>query len=454
MTGSGKGLQMADIANDVLIRGKKCLVVMRRRSLIFQTHENFKNYIDLDCSIIMGSHKKLMDPLNPIQITSIDTLSRRLLNSDYSFLKEFDVVIIDEAHDTTSPSYAKFFDFMGDKIYIGFTATPYTVSGKPLSFWTDYVLPIHASELRNQGYLCDIDIYAPKEQISTDGIRKINGDFNQKDLYDEASNSKIIGDIVKNYQKFGNDLPAILFAVNIEHSKLMEKTFNQFGIPAIHCDQSDKKEVRDKAVSDLESGKVKILCNVNIFSTGIDIPFATVCIMARPTMSEVLFIQQVGRVLRNPPGKKKAILIDHAGNCFRHGMPYDIREPCIGNSKPKMIKKEFSVKTCKKCFAVLPPSANECYLCGSTLKLENKSINHVDGELTKIENSKTQVAPFSSIKKQLIILDHVGAKRGWKDTAKYFKLYNVFGDQIFRYEKELGLPTWLKKVITPNISVT
>ena len=441
MTGSGKGLLMADIASDVISRGKKCLVVMRRRELIFQTQKNFKNYLGVECGIVMGSEKSNFDC--PIQITSIDTVSRRFPE----FLKEFSLVIVDEAHDTTSASYEKFFEFLGDKIFCGFTATPFSISGKTLSFWEDYVLPISAADLRDEGHLCPIDCYAPAMQIETKGIKKVAGDFNEKQLFDAASEKAIVGDVVENYKKYGLNRPAILFAVNIEHSQMMADVFNKAGISATHLDNSHCQDERQSNIDKLKKGEIKILCNVNLFSTGVDIPELAICIMVRPTMSEVLFVQQVGRVLRNPPGKGSAVLIDHAGNCYRHGLPYDDREAAIGSEAVKKEKITTS-KSCDNCFAVVPIATRICPLCKHSFEVaserdgKKREINSVDGQLKKIESLE-----FFRIKKELDRLNDLSKYVGWKPNRKYFLLHERFGDKIFKYEKELGINTWAKQTI-------
>lgn len=459
-TGAGKGLIMADIAHDSYIRGNKILVVMRRRDLIFQTHANFLRYLKINCSIIMGNHKKLMDKNHPIQITSIDTLSRRIGKSEYEFLKTYNLIMVDEAHDTTSSSYTDFFNFIGDRFYVGYTATPFSIGKKPLSFWEDYVKPIEAHELRDQGYLVPARIYAPKEQINTRGIKRTGGDFNQKQLSSIAQDGVIVGDIIEHYKKFGDFRPTVLFAVNIEHSKLLCEAFNKAGISASHCDQSDCKNIREKAIQELKNEKIKILCNVNIFSTGIDIPEASVAILARPTLSKILFLQQVGRVLRTHLGKKDAVIIDHAGNTLRHGSPYMIREAEIGGQKKEIIKK-IKMFVCPRCYYVMDYFQSPCQGCGATNEeKKERTINQVDGSLELINDNNPHIvnekkfAGFGKIKNTLSQLIYLEKSLKWKPNAKYFKLHGAYGDEIFYYSKELGLPKWLQKVTMKNIKTS
>lgn len=447
MTGAGKGLSMSDLANSISKNGKRVLVIMRRRELILQTKRNFEKYNDLKCSVIMGNVKH--DPTNPIQICSIDTIRNRIKQDEYGFLSEFEFVIVDECHDTTSPSYDKFFEFMGDKTFIGFTATPYTIGGKPLAFWQTYVKPISAAELRDRGFLVPARVYVPN-RIDTKGIKKIGGEFSAKQLFGLVSDLKIVGDIVETWKKYGDNRPTVLFAVNKAHAQLMAHAFNESGIPATFRDESHSSDERESAIQQLKNGSIKILCNVNIFSTGVDIPEIGTLIMARPTMSLVLYIQQCGRGLRTNDLYNDCIILDHAGNSIeRFGLPFDEHEANIGDEKNSKkgsndVEPRFTVKECPDCFAVLERSAKSCVYCGTTITINERDINHESGEL--VEYNAKQFA-FERMKRRLNQLSAIGTAKGWKPNAKYFKMHKEFGDSIFKFQTELGLPKWLKSII-------
>lgn len=443
-TGGGKGLVMANLTQSARAKGKKVLTVMRRRELIFQTDKNYRKYYGLKGSIIMGSEKGF-DPNNPIQICSIDTIRARL--NKLEFLKSFDLIIIDECHDTTSPSYQKLFEFLGDKIFIGFTATPFRVGKKSLDFWETYVKPIEAHELRDQGYLVPARVFAPKKMDLT-GIQKLStGDYNNKQLFDMASDTKIVGDIVETWKKYGRGA-TVLFAVNIAHSKLMAHAFREAGIRSMHIDQKHSSDERANAIKDLRDGMISVLCNVNIFSTGIDVPELKTLILARPTTSEILYIQQCGRGLRTYLGKEYCIILDHAGNSIdRFGLPYDVRDAAVDSKdQPKKeIDTEPTVQSrqCRHCFAILPGGFSVCPYCDASLKTE-REIKIESGELTEISETP-KVLLFNKYKSKLDQLDRTQKIKGFKKNWKYFKLYELFGKGAWDFELELGLPTWVPK---------
>lgn len=442
-TGAGKGLCMADIAFSTLQKNKKVLTVMRRRELIFQTRDNYKKYYNIDSSIIMGKESGF-NPDNPSQICSIDTIRARLNKLD--FLKQFDIVIVDEAHDTTSPTYQKFFEFMGDKLFIGFTATPFKTGNKYLEFWESCIQPIEPHELRDQNYLVPFRVFAPKMMDLT-GIKTLStGDYNNKQLFAMASESKIVGDIVETYKRYGR-APAVLFAVNKAHSALMAHAFREANISATHIDESHNSDERQKAVQDLKDGTISVLTNVNVFSTGVDIPSIRTIIMARPTTSEILYVQQVGRGSRKHIGKEYCIVLDHAGNSInRFGLPYDPRESQLGSGTvKKSSEKSGSIsKQCRECFAILEMSFSACPYCSAELKTE-REIKVESGELEEITRTPVHVE-FQKYKTELSKLNAISISKNFKPYWKYFKLYDRFGDAVMKFEKELGIPSWIPKV--------
>lgn len=457
-TGAGKGLLMADYTKDALSINKKVLVVMRRRDLIFQTRENFKKYRDINASIIMGKEKGY-DKFKHIQICSIDTIRNAIKKEEYQYLKDFDLIIIDECHDTTSPSYEKLFNFLGDKIYIGFTATPFSVGNKPLLFWEKTVKPINPSELRDQGYLVPDRFFRPSP-IDTSGIKKVNGDYKISDLFEVVSDLKIIGDAVDAYKKHGNNKPFIGFCVNKAHSKLMAHAFSDNGIPAIHIDESHNKQERENAKKFLEDGDIMGIFNVNIFSTGWDCPTIEVMIGLRPTLSEILAIQQWGRTLRTSPetGKEYAIILDHANNCSRFGFPYDDdRIACLTNyahdfKKKEERKDEVKVKDCPECESTIEGHLKECPFCGFEFAAMDRDIKKEDGELHEVIQGKSEKVDklFIKIEKHFKKLIDKEKANGWKSVAKYFMIYDKFGNDIFNYIDELKMPKWIEGAIKKN----
>lgn len=462
MTGAGKGLIMSELNRLNVLNGRSVLNVMRRKTLIHQTADNFKKYHNLESSVIMASDPRF-NPDKKIQVGSIDTLQRRYKNGKINFLKNFNTVLIDEMHDTTSQGYRDFLDWLdpfNNTIFIGLTATPFKVGNKFHDWWNSCVKPIEAHQLRDQGYLVPDKIYAPKK-IDLSKLKKVAGDFHQGELFDEVSKLSVIGDVVDSYKKYGKDKPAILFAVNIAHSKMMVAAFNKAGIPARHCDQENNKFDRDKAISDLKNGIIKVLCNVNIFSTGVDAPFVEVGSLARPTMSEVLDLQQRGRFLRpykicicgaeyggeascfkcgssqTRYVKTHAIILDHANNTDRHGLTYSVRQAALTKkeyNKTLSAANQLSLKQCPKCFLYLKINAPACE-CGHSFEKKERSINEEGGDLHLLDDNFYRQKMQQKV--QLRYAYHTKQMRYKRSNANYayIKLFDEFGIEVFKFIK-------------------
>lgn len=467
-TGGGKSVIFILLVAGLLRNKKKILLVVKRRQLVFQAQRHFvKNGID--CSIMIGQAKGF-DSSKSLQICSVDTIARR----DISFLKEFDFVIVDECHDATSDSYQKLFKDLLEMnpmfTFIGLTATPFPIGKKIHDFWECCVKPIEVHELRDRGFLTPCDVFIPSE-IDLNQIKMKAGDYDNKELAEKMSEMEIIGDVVETYQKLGQGKPAILFAVNKEHSLLMAEAFKQAGIPAVHCDESTPQKERDETIVRLQKGEIKIICNVNIFSTGVDIPEAEVGIMARPTKSEVLYIQQVGRLLRpyrrcgkcksgydNSPNcyvcgydrpeyvKEKAIILDHGNNIARHGSPFRIRKSTLSKEDVKEKKKDddemIAVKTCKSCFIAFPAHLKKCPNCEHENEKRQQVIKRKDGKLVPYNE-------FLEMEESLKDFELTQRLKGLKPNFKWFKLYDKYGDAVYLYP-ELKVPKWVGKIVAQN----
>lgn len=463
-TGSGKGVWFIHIVKNSLDKKKRVLLVMRRRQLVFQSSSRFTK-CGIRNSIVMGNEKGF-NPAIDFQICSIDTVSKR----DPEFFKNFDVVIVDEAHDTTSPTYRNFLGiFKPDTLFIGLTATLFKVGNKYQDFWDCAVRPIEAIELMEKGYLVPCELYIPEKTINVSGIKisSLTGDYDSKELSARVSKLEVIGDIVEGYKKFCDGEAAIAFCVDKAHAVSLADEFNYRGIPAISADESTPQAERDRIIEEFRQGKYKVICNVNIFSTGVDIPEAYAGLMCRPTRSEILWIQQCGRIFRpyrkcgkcssqydNSPNcpicgfdkpaiiKRSGKIIDFANNYSRLNHPYMIRYPQIKSEKePKEREQKLRPisKVCKKCFRPFEAKYLKCPYCSEESEdLPEELFKTKKGEIVPLDEY-TEIFNFYNR-----LLDQEKFK-AWSPNAKYFKLYDRFQDKCMKFSKEFDIPEWLPR---------
>jgi len=499
MTGAGKGFSMSDFNDTALKSNQRVLNVMKRRAIIFQTIENYAKYHGLKPSPIMGTVKG-NDPNNFCQVASIDTLRARIKTGQYDWLKQFDLIIIDECHDLTSRSYKTLIWFLEGfdvdhysdknfentkanfkKYYIGLTATPFRVGNRAHTFWDVVVKPIEAHELRDLGVLVPTREFQPFV-IDVKGIRLNSvGEFSQNELFERCTQMGIVGNVVETYKKYGfidgRFLPAIYFCVNKAHAKIQTKAFNDAGIPARYCDDSHTQKERDKAKADLKKGVIHVLLNVMLFSVGFDAPFIEVGGFLRPTESENLAGQQWGRVLRpykicercgteyggDPTcfkcgsnilkfEKKFAIILDHAANLQRHpgkkmignSVVYAIREAELNDRDIAHKNAQLSgkPKECPDCDGILFPSATVCEYCGyeyGDSSDNDPGINEQDGELVEANADFLREQLKAKIESRFKGYETAQRLRRWPNETKYFKIYEDFGNDIFMLNFKLGI---------------
>jgi DNA repair protein RadD len=372
-TGGGKGLLMSCLVNQAINKGNKVMTVLYGKELLNQTYDNYYRYHGICSGIVQGQQRHRGESS---VIASISTLSRRIKSGDVN-MDDFGLLICDEIHQTTSDSYKSLFDACGKMPSVGFTATPYAVQNKHIPFFDSLVKGPSYEELRDMGHLAPYKYYAPTEgRISVEGIQILAGDYNQDQLFERAKERKIIGDIVDTYKVMGQNLPAFLFAINIAHGQMLSSAFREAGISANFLSSENTKEEREEVLGRFKNKEIKVLCNVGLFSTGIDVPHAKVLISARPTLSKVLWAQQQGRILR-PYENQTAIFLDHANNISIHGLPELDHEPEFVymniKKKEKKAKKDPSelFKLCPECKLMLAPKVKECE-CGFIFKDDKK----------------------------------------------------------------------------------
>ena len=368
--GAGKTTVSAAFIKRCLDYDFPCVFVVRGRELVKNAVDRFNDY-GLDLSVAMAGDWRY-DPRKLLQVCSIDTMKAR---SIYPFKGKRCVIFLDEAHF----SYDSVFEEYQEAIIIGMTGTPYT----DMSNYECYVEPISPQDLRDAGFLVRDKIFCP-HLMDVSAVKMTAGDFNRKELDNVVTKSAVVGNIVQDWIDLGDNRPTVCFAVSVEHSKQLAQAFRAEGIPAIHCDSSSTKDERLEAKEGLESGKIKVVCNVDIFSTGWDCPVVGCIILARPSWSLCWYLQAVGRGVRPFGDKSHCIVLDNAGNVFRHGSHFKVRE--ISLEKPEKRKKskqyENRAKTCENCYLIFDPSEHKsCPDCGWEIPSGDRKVHTVDGKL-------------------------------------------------------------------------
>lgn len=289
-TGLGKTATAANIP-----RHGRVLWLSHREELVAQPQKYF------DCSFGIERAASHSDGEQVVS-ASVQTLARRLSK----FRPDaFDMVIVDEAHHAAAPTYRKILGYFTPRKTIGITATPNR--GDKVRLNDIFSRIIFQRDLRwgiQNGYLCDI--YCLRANIGYDLSRVHTrlGDYAPGEL-DEAM-SGTADAIAQAYREHARG-QTLIFAVSVNQAQQIASR-----IPGAAVVTGDTKD-RAGIVQAFTQGRIPCMVNVMVFTEGTDIPRVETVIVARPTQSEALYAQMVGRGLRLYPGKEKLTLIDCVG---------------------------------------------------------------------------------------------------------------------------------------------
>lgn len=379
-TGSGKTALTAKMLETAAARAMDSWFICHRRELVKQSIRTF-HATGLKAGIIAAGFPP--EARQPIQIASIQTLARR-----HHLYRRPKLVVWDEAHHVAAGSWSKIHAALPGAFHIGLTATPERLDGAGLDKWfSAMVRGPSVSCLIEDGFLAPYKMYAPAG-ISVESVKVRMGDFAQEDLAKAVDKPTITGDAIRHYQQFADGKRAVVFAVSIEHSKHVVAQFGAAGIPAAHVDGETDVEQRDEAIRAFEAGRIRVLSNVELFGEGFDLPAIEAAILLRPTQSLGLYLQQCGRVLRPCPGKPHAVILDHAGNCKRHGLPDEDRIwSLVGHQARKKSTEGAApaVRICPRCLAANFVGAPACKECGHVFPAQPREVKHVDGQLEEVD---------------------------------------------------------------------
>lgn len=380
-TGAGKTALTASMLKDAALKGMTSWFVNHRRELINQSHKTFLKF-GVPHGIIASSY--IPEPSRLIQICSIGTLANR-----YKFLPKPKFIVWDEAHHVAAKTWAEIRRYFPDTFHVGLTATPERLDGKGLRDYFGHIVngPKVAWLIEN-GYLSKYRAFAPSS-ISTQGIRKVGGDFVKSELAAIMDKPTITGNNIAEYQRHARGKRNVIFAVNIEHSRHIVEQYVRAGISAEHVDGTFPSHERDAILARFASGQTLVLSNVDLFGEGFDLPEIEVVSMLRPTGSMAMFRQQVGRALRPTPGKEYAIILDHVGNIERHGLPDDDVEWSLDGKEHRKSASGGgpSVRICPKCFNAQYVSIKICQGCGHEFEVKARVIDEAAGELMEVDPS-------------------------------------------------------------------
>lgn len=255
---------------------------------------------------------------------SIQSLSSARL--EHSEPARFDVVVVDEFHHAAARTYERLLEHVRPRELLGMTATPERGDGLSILQWFDGRI---AAELRlwdaiDQHRLTPFLYYGIHDGVDLREVpwrrgRGYDAHALSEVLTADAVNARFV---LKQLQEHAEDpkaMRALGFCVGIEHARFMARVFHEAGVDARSICGEDPADERERALRDLEQGRLRVLFSVDLFNEGVDVPHVDTLLLLRPTDSPTLFLQQLGRGLRRAPGKTACTVLDFVG---RHRMEF------------------------------------------------------------------------------------------------------------------------------------
>ena len=420
-TGTGKTAISVTIMAAIKANKKTCYFLVNQKELLDQTSGALWRQRVEHGMIAAG---KMKTP-HLIQVATIQTLTNRL--DQYP---EPDLIVIDECHTATSPSYLRVIEeAYPNSLVIGLSATPQRTDGKALGLVFNHIIKApQISWFIEREYLCDYRLIGTPIGLEQTEFKRKGQDFDQSETEQAMDKPKITGNAVDHWIRHGNGQRNVVMCTSIKHAEHVRDTYLERGIPA-ECIEGSLSGPQRKAMLDrFRNGETKVITNVQLLVVGVDIPNIAIIQWLRPTGSLIVWMQGNGRGFRMSDGKEYLTIFDHVGNWQRHGLPDQDRDWTLEGTKGKGKKgsneADINIAQCKKCFHVFKKPQTNCPACGVELEAKMRVLEEVEGDLVEIKREeikllKKQNRIEQGMSQTIDELVALGVRRGIKKPAAW-----------------------------------
>lgn len=316
-TGTGKTVTAVMDAKRV---GGRTLFVAHTMELVNQAYNTFKS---LWTETTVG---KFADSVKDYESNVIcGSIQSVALNLDTFNNNDFDYIIIDEAHHATAETYQKVLAYFKPKFILGLTATPERADDTNiLDIFQNTAHKLDIQTAVEIGALTNVRCIRIHTNIDMTKVRFNSVQYNIRDLDVKICVSERNQLIVKTWLNYVKDKRTVVFCASVQHAEQVAELFKKAGVNAVAVSGSMKTSERNEWLAKFAFGEVKVLCACDLLNEGWDCPQTEVLFMARPTMSKVLYTQQLGRGMRLSEGKEFLMVFDFVDNASQYNAPYSL----------------------------------------------------------------------------------------------------------------------------------
>ena len=328
-TGVGKTVLLAEEIRNERLR-VKCsrafgvLVVAHRIELIEQISRILDKFGIEHGMIVSG---KPIDETKQVQVASIQTLSRRTLDEDFS------LIVIDEAHHAVAKTYKMLWDRWPSARFLGLTATPCRMNHAGFTeLFRKILVSWPIQEFIDKGWLSDFDYISARpdnpmmQKIAGLEKRGADGDYQTREMATVMDVPESIEHLYNTYKQYVDGKKGIVYAIDREHARHITKYYQEHGVSCCWIEAKTPAAERERLIEDYRADKIKVCVNVDILGEGVDFPEVEFIQLARPTLSLSKYLQQVGRGMRVSEGKECVTILDQVGLYQTFGLPTDERD--------------------------------------------------------------------------------------------------------------------------------
>ena len=334
--------------------GLRVLVCAHTNDLVYQLERAFWPFLKpSETTLIWNANERPSEKMlnsSDFAFACVDSVAGWIQNG--RMLPDYDILLVDECHHVGSSMYNRVFQALsagksGGSFALGLTATPWRPDEVDLTtFFGSPIVSIDMVMGLKNGFLANVDYRMYTDNINWESLKNINGhSFTPKQINRTLFINQWDDSVVETLKNTWNEQAkprAIVFCGTIEHAIIMRDKINSLGFckaAAIYSGSSTNQYEpmsqyqRNRVLSDFADGNVNVVCVVDIFNEGIDVPDVNIIVFQRVTHSRRIFIQQLGRGLRIAEGKNKVIVLDFVSDIRRFAAGLSLKDSLESHDK-------------------------------------------------------------------------------------------------------------------------
>lgn len=392
-TGAGKTIMLSAVIGEMHKQNPslRACVLAHRDELTAQNEEKFRWVNPAISTSIVDSYGKSWQ--GNVAFAMIQTLSRE---NNLKEMPAVDLLVIDEAHHATAPSYKNVIDYARkvnpELKVLGVTATPERGDKSSLGeIFSNCCDQIKIGELILSGNLVRPVTFAIDMGNATEKLKALKtrskGDYSDDEVASILDSEPLNSEVIRHWREKAGDRKTVIFCSNIAHARNVTNSFNASSIPAALITGEMTKEQRSLVFENMTKGMIQVIVNVAVLTEGWDYPPISCVVLLRQSSYKSTMVQMIGRGLRTiDPSiypdiiKKDCVVLDFGISTILHG------------SLDQMINlrsKNKGFRICPLCKKKIPKEAEECPLCNADL-VEQEQVEVED----KVRKTKRVLSSF------------------------------------------------------------